>query len=221
MNKISKKKLRFFLVRHGETADNLQMRYLGIRDEPLTKNGMVQACQAAAALAQLPIDLIFTSPLRRAVDTAIQIQTACDVKLRVDSRLTEGSFGKWEGLTRDEVLELDSREAERLAKWESDASFAPPGGEAFDKVQERIVELADQLKNEFEGSSVVLVSHVGPMKALIAAALKIPLLASSRFFLDPASISVVDWGENSVLRLFNSHAHLGWDSARWMAGRSQ
>jgi broad specificity phosphatase PhoE len=218
MHKLSKNTLRIFLVRHGETANNLQMRYIGIRDEPLTKNGLVQARQAAAALAQLPIDLIITSPLRRAADTAVQIQEACDVKLRVDSRLAEGSFGRWEGLTRSEVMELDSREAERLAKWESDASFAPPGGEAFDKVQERIAGLANQLKNEFEGSSVVLVSHVGPIKGLIAAALKIPLLASSRFFLDPASISVVDWGENSVLRLFNSHAHLGWNSARWMNG---
>jgi broad specificity phosphatase PhoE len=219
MNKLSKKTLRFFLVRHGETADNLQMRYLGMRDEPLTNNGIAQARQAAAALAQLPIDFIITSPLRRAADTAVLIQKGCGIELRVDRRLAEGSFGRWEGLTRSEVLELDSREAERLARWESDASFAPPGGEAFDKVQERIVGLADQLKNEFEGSSIVLVSHVGPIKALIAAALKIPLLASSRLFLDPASISVVDWGETSVLRLFNSHAHLGWNSARWMAGR--
>lgn len=217
MNMSSTKALRFFLVRHGETADNLQMRYLGIRDEPLTNNGKVQANQAAAALALLPIDLIVSSPLRRAAETAVQIQEACGVELRLDSRLAEGSFGKWEGLTRSEVMELDSREAEKLAKWESDASCAPPGGEAFNKVQERVVELANQLKNEFGDSSIVLVSHVGPIKALIAAALKIPLLASSRFFLDPASISVVDWGEDSVLRLFNSHAHLGWDSARWMA----
>jgi hypothetical protein len=46
--------------------------------------------------------------------------------------------------------------------------------------------------------------------------LEIPLLAASRFFLDPGTISVVDWGEYSVLKLFNSHAHQGWTSARWM-----
>ncbi len=220
MNRISEKMLRLFLVRHGETADNLQMRYLGTRDEPLTDHGMAQARQAAAALAQLSIDLIVTSPLRRAADTAAQIQLACGAGLRADFRLAEGDFGRWEGLTRSEVMKLDAREAEKLARWESDASFAPPGGESFQKVQERAVELASQLQDEYEGRSIVLVSHVGPIKALIAAALNIPLLASSRFFLDPASISAVDLGEVSILRLFNSHAHLGWNSARWMACRS-
>jgi ribonuclease H / adenosylcobalamin/alpha-ribazole phosphatase len=219
MNKLSKEALRFFIVRHGETADNLKMRYLGIRDAPLTKKGIRQACQAAAALAQLPIDLIVSSPLIRAADTALHIQKACRVELRIDSRLVEGSFGKWEGLTRGEVLKLGSRDVKQLARWESDSSFAPPGGEAFEKVQERVVGLADQLQTELKSASIVLVSHVGPIKALIAAALKIPLLSAGRFFLDPGTISVVDWGEPSILRLFNSHAHQGWSSARWMTGR--
>jgi broad specificity phosphatase PhoE len=216
MNKFSKKALWLFLVRHGETADNLQMRYLGERDEPLTTNGKKQALQVAAALSALSIGAIITSPLRRAADTAAQIQTACGVELRTDARLAEGSFGKWEGLTRSEVLQLGGRDAEQLAKWESDPSYAPPGGESFESVRDRIVRLVEQLKSDFEGASVVLVSHVGPIKALIASALNIPLQASSRFFLDPGTISVVDWGNPPILRLFNSHAHQGWSSARWM-----
>jgi ribonuclease H / adenosylcobalamin/alpha-ribazole phosphatase len=217
MDRFSKKTLRLFLVRHGETADNLQMRYLGMRDEPLTDNGTKQARQIAAALSELPIGVIISSPLRRAADTAVQIQQSCRVELRTDMRLTEGSFGKWEGLTRSEVLKLGGGDAEQLSKWESDPSFSPPGGESFESVRDRVVSLADQLKVEFvEGGSVVLVSHVGPIKALIAAALNIQLLASSRFFLDPGTVSVVDWGDPPLLRLFNSHAHQGWASARWM-----
>jgi probable phosphoglycerate mutase len=216
MDRFSKRALRLFLVRHGETADNVQMRYLGMRDEPLTNNGMKQARQIAAALSELPIGAIITSPLRRAADTAAQIQQACGVELRTDARLAEGSFGIWEGLTRSEVLKQGRRDAEQLLKWESDASYAPPGGESFESVRDRMVRMAEQLKSEFEGFSVVLVSHVGPIKALIASALNIPLLASSRFFLDPGTISVVDWGDPPLLRLFNSHAHQGWASARWM-----
>ncbi len=216
MNRFSKEVLRLFLVRHGETADNLQMRYLGVRDEPLTDNGAKQARQVAAVLSELPIGVIITSPLRRAADTAVQIQRACGVELRADARLAEGSFGKWDGLTRSEVLQLGSQDAERLAKWESDPSYAPPGGESFESVRDRMIKLAEQLKDDFEGASVVLVSHVGPIKALIASALNIPLQASSRFFLDPGTISVVDWGNPPFLRLFNSHAHQGWASARWM-----
>jgi glucosyl-3-phosphoglycerate phosphatase len=91
--------LRLFLIRHGETADNLQMRYLGTRDEPLTENGIRQARQAAEALAQIPITMIISSPLRRAASTAAKIRDACGVGLRLDERLAEGSFGAWEGLT--------------------------------------------------------------------------------------------------------------------------
>ena len=216
MRDVHKKTVRLFLVRHGETADNTQMRYLGTRDEPLTKNGMGQACRAAEALSQLPIRIVISSPLRRTADTAGRIREACSVDLRADARLAEGSFGSWEGLTRDDVLVLGRRDAELLARWESDPSCAPPGGESINHIQERVIRLAEELAGEFGGTSVVLVSHVGPIKALIAAVLEIPLQATRRMFLDPGSISVVEWGARPLLRLFNSHAHLGWSSARWM-----
>ena len=87
----------------------------------------------------------------------------------------------------------------------------------MENVQNRIVNIAEELKCEFPDSSVVLVSHVGPIKALVAAALEMPLQATRRLFLDPGTISVVEWGARPLLRLFNSHAHLGWSSARWMS----
>ena len=208
--------VRIFLIRHGETSGNTQMRYLGIRDEPLTENGLRQARQAAEALAQIPVRMIVSSPLRRAADTAARIQDACGTGLRFDARLAEGSFGTWEGRTRAEVLQLGIRDAELLERWESDPAVAPPGGESIESIQKRIAALADELAGEFPNSSIVLVSHVGPIKALLAAVLGIPLQASRRLFLDPASISVVEWGSQPLLRLFNSHAHLGWSSARWM-----
>jgi ribonuclease H / adenosylcobalamin/alpha-ribazole phosphatase len=211
-----KQPARFFLVRHGETAENLRMTYLGTRDEPLTDNGMQQARKVAAALAQLPIKLIVSSPLRRAADTAIRIREACGGELRLDPRLAESSFGRWEGLTRGEVLKLGSQDSELLARWESDASCSPPGGESIESVQKRILGLVEELAGDHAGNSVVLVSHVGPIKALLAAALDIPLQATRRLFLDPATISIVEWGRHPLLRLFNSHAHLGWTKARWM-----
>jgi len=216
MDSISQKPLRFFLVRHGETAENARMRYLGTRDEPLTENGMRQALQVADALSQLPIAAIISSPMRRAADTAAPIQKACGVELRLDRRLAEGSFGRWEGLSRAEVLDLGNPDAEMLARWESDPSCAPPGGESINDVQKRVIRLVEELKEEFAGSSVVLVSHVGPIKALLAAALGVSPQASRRLFLDPGTISVIEWSPHPLLRLFNSHAHLGWPSARWM-----
>jgi broad specificity phosphatase PhoE len=216
MDHDKKASLRLYVVRHGETAENVHMRYLGTRDEPLTETGWKQAIQAAEALSRIPIRAVISSPMRRAADTAGQIQRACGVELRLDARLAEGSFGRWEGLSRAEVLGLGSPDAELLERWESDSSCAPPGGESIEDVQKRVISLVEELKSEFPASSVTIVSHVGPIKALLAAALGVPLQASRRLFLDPGTISVVEWGSTPLLRLFNSHAHLGWPSARWM-----
>jgi probable phosphoglycerate mutase len=79
-----------------------------------------------------------------------------------------------------------------------------------------MLELASQLEVEDAGRWIVLVTHVGPIKALLAAALGVPIPAARRLFLDPATISVVDWGKTPLIRLVNSHGHLGWESARWM-----
>lgn len=216
MSNDSKRMTRFFLVRHGETADNVQMRYLGTRDEPLNENGKRQAQLVAEALSRIPVCMVVSSPMRRAADTAARIREACGAEFRLDPRLAEGSFGKWEGLTRDEVLRLGSEDAALLARWESDSSCSPPGGESIESLQKRVVSLVEELAAERAGDSVVLVSHVGPVKALLAAVLDIPLQATRHMFLDPATISVVEWGRDRWLRLFNSHAHLGWSNARWM-----
>jgi ribonuclease H / adenosylcobalamin/alpha-ribazole phosphatase len=216
MGNIEKSRLRLYLVRHGETEENARMTYLGIRDEPLNETGMWQAYRVGEALSQFPLQLIVSSPLRRAADTASRIQEATGVELWKDVRLAEGSFGRWEGLTRDEVVKLGPKDAEMLARWESDPSYAPPSGESMESLQKRILQLIKELCQEYGNSSIVLVSHVGPIKALLSAVLGIPLQASRRMFLDPGTISVVEWGEQPFLRLFNSHAHLGWSSARWM-----
>jgi broad specificity phosphatase PhoE len=187
-----------------------------MQDEPLTEKGRRQALLAAEALSELPIRAVITSPLRRAADTAAQIGNRCGVELRHDARLAEGSFGRWEGMTRDEVIRLGNPDIEMLTRWETDPACAPPEGESIQNIQERVVKLVEELGSEFAGSSIVLVSHVGPIKAFLAAVLEIPLQSTRRFFLDPGTISVVEWGDYPTLRLFNSHAHLGWSAARWM-----
>ena len=209
--------LRLYIVRHGETAENVKMAYLGWRDEPLNATGHRQAACAAEALSSLPLRAVITSPLRRTMDTAKSIAVASETELREDERLREGSFGTWEGLTRSEVLDRSPEDADLLLRWEEDSSVAPPGGESSENVQQRVVSLVRDLAIEFPGESVALVSHVGPIKALLAATLGISLNASRRLFLDPGTISVVEWSDWSIVRLFNSHAHLGWNSARWMA----
>ncbi|HEX9942652.1 MAG TPA: histidine phosphatase family protein [Thermoanaerobaculia bacterium] len=205
--------LRLLLVRHGEVPANRELRYVGLRDEPLADSGVEQAERLAAVLTPLPIQAVYSSPLCRARETGRRIAAAREVPLRLEPRLREQSFGEWEGLTRAEVL---GRDEERLLRWEADLGTAPPGGESLEAVQKRVLDLLTDLTREHRGEWIALVSHVGPIKALLCAALGVPLAAARRMFLDPATLSVVDWGDRPVVRLFNAHAHLGWESARWM-----
>lgn len=206
--------LRLLLIRHGEVLANREMRYVGAHDEPLADSGIAQADRLAAALASLPVRAVYSSPLARARETGRRIAAAREVDLRIEPRLREQSFGEWEGLTRAEVLE---RDRERLLRWETDLGTSPPGGEPLTEVQARMLALVQELARGHRGEHVALVSHVGPIKALLCAALGAPLATARHLFLDPATLSVVDWGERPVVRLFNAHGHLGWESARWMA----
>ena len=207
---------RFFLVRHAEALANTEMRYLGSQDDPLTERGVHQAHRLGEALAPLPITRVYTSPLVRARDTAARIARGRGLNFITDVRLREGSFGDWEGLSRSEVLARSPQNAKILASWESDPSRSPPNGDSFEDIQARILAFVEELGDGSREQWTVVVSHVGPIKALLAAAIGAPSNVGRRLFLDPATISVIDWGAPPVVRLFNSHAHLGWQGARWM-----
>jgi probable phosphoglycerate mutase len=123
-------------------------------------------------------------------------------------------------LSRDEVRARSEGDRELLVAWERDAEVAPPGGESMAAVQRRALALVAELRAGAAEDTMpwtVLVSHVGPIKALLAASLDLPIdRGGRRIFLDPGTVSVVDWGDPPILRLCNSHAHAGWTSARWM-----
>lgn len=208
--------VRLFLARHGETLGNREMRYLGSVDQPLSTSGVEQAERLAAALGPLPLAAVYASPLRRTAETGRRIAEARQSELRIEERLREQGFGAWEGLTRAEVLERGHRE--HLLRWEADLSLAPPEGESLASVQERVIAAVEEIRREHAGAWVAVVTHVGPIKALLCAALGAPLATARHLFLDPGTLTVLDWGERPVVRLFNAHGHLGWEEARWMRG---
>jgi len=105
-----------------------------------------------------------------------------------------------------------------LREWEQNLIIAPPGGESFEQLQQRVCAAVEHLSQVHPDQAIVLVSHAGPIKVLLSAVLGAPLSSAFRIFLDPATISVVDWRDaaHATVRLVNSHAHLGWQQARWM-----
>jgi len=207
---------RLVLVRHGEAAANLDECYSGSTDEPLTAHGTWQAAQLTAALALLPITAVYSSPLQRAVATAEPIAAALGMTVQIDVRLRETAVGEWEGLSHAAVRARSATDAELLARWYTDPRCMPPGGESWQAVQTRTLDLVHTLAAAFPGAWLALVSHVGPIKGLIYAALQAPLPGVQHLWLDPATVSVVDWSPHPVVRLVNAHGHLGWKTARWM-----
>lgn len=213
----TRQRTRFILVRHGETAANREMRYIGSRDDELTERGQQQAQQVVAALAELPIAAIYASPRLRTQATAQPLAARLGLSIATADELRENAFGSWEGMSRDEVLNHSPEYAAQLHAWERDPSIAPPGGESIAAMAERVESFVQSLCERHPNQSIALVSHVGPIKALIAVTLGVAPGSVQRMFLDPATLSVIDWsGSQRLLRLFNSHAHLGWTAARWM-----
>jgi probable phosphoglycerate mutase len=208
---------RLLLVRHGETLANRDFRYIGKRDDMLTDQGRSQAEALAEALSILPVAAVYSSPRQRTHDTAQPIAARHQLPVQILPELVEGSFGAWEGLSRAEVLALGAEDERLLHTWEADPDMAPPGGESFAAIQRRVLTAVERLAQVHPDQTIVLVSHVGPIKVLLCSALGAPLSSLFQIFLDPATISVVDWRQpRPTVRLLNSHAHLGWSHARWM-----
>ncbi|GHO87892.1 histidine phosphatase family protein [Dictyobacter formicarum] len=207
---------RLLFVRHGETLANREFRYIGVRDDALSEHGSTQALQLAQTLAAVQVHAIYSSPLQRAYQTAVPIANQHKLSVQVVDELCEGNFGAWEGLSRAEVLARSPQDEQQLLAWERDPALAPPQGESFVMVQERVCAAVTQLVQRHPGQTLVLVSHVGPIKAFLCQALDAPLTSLSRIFLDPATISVIDWKSSPIVRLVNSHAHPGWEQARWL-----
>jgi probable phosphoglycerate mutase len=206
---------RMLLLRHGQTTLSIQRRYSGQGDPELTALGHDQAEAAAARLAAPEagglapegIAAVLTSPLRRARQTAAAVAQALDVPLEVRDALVETDFGGWEGLT---FAEAGERDPELHARWLGDEQVPPPGGESFAAVGARVAEERAAVVAAYPGATVVVVSHVTPIKLLLRDALDGGPEILYRLHLDLASLSIADFypdGGASV-RLFNDTSHV-------------
>ena len=200
------------LLRHGQTPMSVQKRYAGRSDVPLTDVGVQQAVAAAKRLAPLGIGVIVTSPLQRAVRTAQEAASVTGAPVVTDEGFREADFGAWEGLTFAEVRQ---RWPAELRAWLADPAVPPPGGESFAQVSQRVAAALQRvlLLARGEGrdcSAVLIVSHVTPIKTLVAAALGAPPSALYRMHLDVAALCEIDWYADgpAVLRSFNDTGHL-------------
>ncbi|MEH0842210.1 bifunctional RNase H/acid phosphatase [Micromonospora sp. CPCC 205711] len=201
---------RLILVRHGETEWTVQHRYAGRADVPLSDQGRAQARATAARVAELApsVAAVVSSPLSRCTATAEAIAGALgDLPVRQQDDWVECDFGDWDGKTFAEVREGWPGE---LDAWLASTRIAPPGGESFTVVAERVDRAVAALREAYTGETVVVVSHVSPIKLALRDALAAGDAFLHRLFLDAAGISVLDmWPDGGVaVRSVNDTAHL-------------
>ncbi|MEV6518675.1 bifunctional RNase H/acid phosphatase [Micromonospora chalcea] len=201
---------RLILVRHGETERTVQKHYSGRGDVPLTDRGRAQARATAARVAALApsVAAVVSSPLSRCTATAEAIAAQVgNPPVRTDDDLIECDFGVWEGHTFAEVRE---RWAAELDAWLASTRVAPPRGESFVTVAERTGRAVDRLRSAYPGETVVVVSHVSPIKLVLRDALAAGDAFLHRLYLDTAGISVLDlYPDGGVaVRSVNDTSHL-------------
>lgn len=215
---------RIVLVRHGETDHTTDKRFSGglaSANPPLNDLGRRHVRETAEWLATVAdqVDVVLSSPVRRTLESAeILAEVLGKDEVLVDDGFAEMEFGTWDGMT---YLEVAEKHPDELAAWFGDLDHAPGGGESFRSVEERVLAGLERVIEAHAGRTVALVSHVTPIKTLVAHALGAPLESLYRMELQPASVTMLSWflggeaGDEMMasMRLFNATPGAHWSGA--------
>jgi broad specificity phosphatase PhoE len=198
--------LRVYLIRHGETDWNRDQRVMGQLDVPLNGMGRAQAQCTAGFLQSEQLSAVYSSDLSRAWETARRIAETQKLSPIPVPELREMRYGRWEGLTRDEVIARFPEEyTERLLH---PFAFCPSGGESRRALFERASRALDQIVKQHQQTKIALVSHGGTSRVIVG--YTIGLRGWGSFAIDNCSISIIDYLEDGTreVSLLNSTFHL-------------
>jgi broad specificity phosphatase PhoE len=184
-----------FLLRHGETAWNKLGRVMGRTQVPLGTDGVQQIQKIAPLVAALELDAIYTSPLRRAVQTAKVVAAGTKLPVCKSEGLNEIAFGDWAGRYFDELI--DNELYRRFIK--SPAATLLPGGETITDVQRRGLKVIHEAAQKVPGGRFLFVSHGDVIRAILCHYMKVPLNEYRRLRVDNGSLSALQtdrrWAE--------------------------
>ena len=190
---------RLIVVRHGETAWNVDTRIQGHLDIPLNATGLWQARQLGGALAGEAISAIYTSDLLRARRTAQAVADATGAALVDEPGLRERAFGSFQGRT---FAEVETEHPEQARRWrQRDPDYAPDGGESLRVLRERVVDTTHRLAARHPGELVLLVTHGGVLDVLYRAATRQDIQAPRTWQLGNAAINRLLWTHGHGLSL--------------------
>jgi probable phosphoglycerate mutase len=200
---------RFLMIRHGYSVANLEKRFAGHSDFPLTDIGKKQAERCAEALKQVHIDAIYASDLSRAFETAIPVAEAHSLTVIPHKGLREIYAGVWEGR---EFSELDEKYPESYGIWKTDLGHAhPDGGESVAQLYSRILATLGDIAEDNEGKTICIATHATPIRSVCTAAMGLGAEDMSRIgWTANASISLFEYENGRFTAVYTSNTdHLG------------
>lgn len=183
--------VEFWLVRHGQTDWNKEKRFQGQRDLPLNNTGIEQALTLAASLKDHAFDVIYSSDLSRARQTAEILAGQVNAPLHLEPRLRERKYGIFEGCLYPEIDRRFPREAE--ARRKDPVHYTPPGGESLSDVVTRVTQAAADIAGHHPSGRILLVSHGLSLAMLICQARGLPLQQAVQYIPENAHPEVITW----------------------------
>jgi broad specificity phosphatase PhoE len=195
--------VQIYICRHAEPDPHVGGRFCGALDVGLSRAGIEQAHALAASLAGTGVTHVYASPLRRARETAIAVADACAAPLDEVPSLVEIDFGDLDGLT---WREAERRFPDVYLLWASSpARVRFPGGESYAQLRRRVSAAVARILERHDGATVAVVSHAGPIRAIVADVLQLPEDALFRISVDYGRSSLVEWWDGGpIVRWLNA-----------------
>ncbi|CAB4884338.1 unannotated protein [freshwater metagenome] len=196
-------------IRHGETILTPTRKFsgTGALDPELTEDGLAQAERVAAEVVKLKPEVLISSPLKRARQTADAIAQTTSLEVIEDTDWYELSFGTWDGKSIEEVK---NETPDDYQAWLDSSSYGPGGGESYDEARIRIDAALEKVVAEYPGKSIVVVTHNGVIKSAVNIVIDGPNDGVFHMDATPCSISTISiWPSDGLraLRSFNERGH--------------
>lgn len=199
--------MKLYIIRHGQTDWNVEGKIQGRQDIPLNDMGRRQARALADGMKSRPVAAVYSSPQKRAMETAEAIAGPLGLTVKAVPQLMEIGYGDWEGRSAEDILTTDRELYESW--WQHPATVAPPGGETLNQVDERCRQAWDIIRAGMKGDTAV-VAHGGTLAHFIVHLLE-GQPEAKEIVVSNASITTMDYDPKSgVCRLvdLNDCSHL-------------
>ena len=195
-------KTLLYLIRQGETPANRAGVFLGSTDSALNELGISQAVELAKTFKYIELDVILSSPLKRAFKTALHIAAEKEIDIKKDDHLKEINFGIWEGLQYKEIIKSNPREwEERGENW---LDFSPKDGESFQFFYNRVSDTIVSILEKYKGKKIAVISHDGVMKVMASKLLNMGQDGFWNFYFEHGKYSLFEiYGSHCTIKKIN------------------